>query len=111
MGKVLRSGEYGVINGHIFYDINFDRCKNETKLSNNEIRIRLFNSSEINFILKGDVEIDYKIFELYTDVIHYYGDCYEIDFAIEVRSGILYVLEVSLGPKNSGKTKGEDGRD
>lgn len=102
MTRLLKPGEYGIVNGHIFYDINFDSCKNSTELCNHEIRIRLFNSEAIQFISSGKVEIDSKIFETFVDKVNYYGDNYIIIFAIEIRSGVLYVLEVSVGSKDSG---------
>ena len=95
MSNILKPGEYGLINGHVFYDVDQTNCVNNTDLPPAVIEKRLFDSTEVTFISQGEVTIGPKIYELYTDTIKYRETNHGIDFVIEISKGIVHILEVT----------------
>jgi hypothetical protein len=98
MSTDLKQGQYGSINGHVFYDISFEHCRVPIVAEKkHELQSILFNSTDFKFVPKGQIELNEKLFKLYIQTLELTDGKNVLKVAVEIRCGVLYVLEVLRG--------------
>lgn len=75
--------------------MNFDICELNANIPRIEVERKLFKLGGLKLISKKEIEVHSVRYNLHSTKLQYYGSDYIIDFIVEVRKGILYVISVN----------------
>ena len=95
MSRILTEGQYGLVNGCVFTSIDFSICVFNAKIPPIEVERKLFRLTDVKLLGNNDTIVDNVKYDMHRVDLEYHGNEYEIDFVIEIRKEILYVLEVN----------------